>query len=148
MTFRFDEIMLPDSNVNEPASHGYINYTVKLKPNLSPGTQIENTAHIFFDFNEAIVTNTTVNTIRLESGMEEHTSAIAVFPNPTSHSLSINTDISKGIYELRDIAGKLLLSGRIKSAKFTLDISTLSSGIYFISVSDGDKQLFGKVVKE
>jgi len=33
LTFRFDNIMLPDSNVNEPTSHGYFNYSIKQKKN-------------------------------------------------------------------------------------------------------------------
>lgn len=149
MTFRFDAIMLPDSNVNEPASHGYINYTVKLKPNLSPGTQIENTAHIFFDFNEAIVTNTTINTIRLESGIEEQGSLqVTVFPNPASNTVTIQSHIAKGGYTLTDVRGKTLLTGKINATKFTLDMSTLSSGVYFISINDANSKVVGKVIKQ
>ena len=61
--FLFDNILLPDSNVNEPESHGLISYLVKPLEGLPHGTLIENTAHIFFDTNPAIVTNTTWNTI-------------------------------------------------------------------------------------
>lgn len=61
--FNFPNINLPDSTSNEPQSHGYVRYKIKLKDNLPIGTVIENTAHIYFDFNPAIVTNTTVNTL-------------------------------------------------------------------------------------
>ncbi len=61
--FNFPNINLPDSNVNEPASHGYVQYKVKLKDNLPLGTQVQNTAFIYFDFNAPVVTNTTVNTL-------------------------------------------------------------------------------------
>lgn len=63
VNFEFNSIYLPDSNVNEIASHGYINYRIKLKDNLPVGTQILNTANIYFDFNPAVVTNTTINTL-------------------------------------------------------------------------------------
>lgn len=61
--FNFPNIHLPDSTANEPGSHGYIQYKVKLKDGLSIGTTIDNTAHIYFDFNSAVVTNTTTNTV-------------------------------------------------------------------------------------
>jgi hypothetical protein len=55
--------MLPDSNQNEPKSHGYISLSIKPKKELSEKTRVENFADIFFDFNEPVRTNTTFNTI-------------------------------------------------------------------------------------
>ncbi len=63
ITFLFDNIMLPDSNSNEPASHGFIKYRIDLLPGLSEGTSVYNTANIYFDENEAIITNTKINTL-------------------------------------------------------------------------------------
>jgi uncharacterized repeat protein (TIGR01451 family) len=63
LKFKFLGIMLPDSNNNEPQSHGYITYQIKQKPNNAPYTVINNTANIYFDYNAPIITNTTVNTI-------------------------------------------------------------------------------------
>ncbi|MFM1930723.1 MAG: hypothetical protein RL226_26 [Bacteroidota bacterium] len=67
--FIFENIMLPDSVSNEPDSHGLISYRIKPLPNLSVGTVIENAAYIYFDNNEAVVTNTTWTTIH-ECGNE------------------------------------------------------------------------------
>ncbi len=61
--FAFPYIELPDSNSNEPESHGYVRYRIKPLQNLPLGTAIENTAFIYFDFNPPIITNTTVNTV-------------------------------------------------------------------------------------
>lgn len=63
VTFFFENIMLPDSNCCEPDSHGLISYFIRPLQGLPHDTRIENTAHIFFDANPAIVTNTTWNTI-------------------------------------------------------------------------------------
>ena len=60
LEFRFENIMLPDSFVNEPASNGFVLFDIKTKRNLPFGTVMENTAEIFFDFNEPIITNTVV----------------------------------------------------------------------------------------
>ena len=61
--FTFPNIMLPDSNINEPASHGFIKFAVSPKENLPMGTMIKNNADIFFDFNDPIRTNTYRHTI-------------------------------------------------------------------------------------
>ncbi|MBL7900148.1 MAG: T9SS type A sorting domain-containing protein, partial [Crocinitomicaceae bacterium] len=61
--FEFKNIMLPDSNSNEPESHGFVKYRIKQKPDLPPGTQFTNSASIFFDLNEPVITNGVLNTI-------------------------------------------------------------------------------------
>lgn len=53
----FDDILLPDSTVNEPASHGYFKFKIKPLPAYDYGTVILNQAAIYFDFNEPIFTN-------------------------------------------------------------------------------------------
>jgi uncharacterized repeat protein (TIGR01451 family) len=63
ITFDFHAIHLPDSGVNELNSHGFIRYRIKLKEQLQAGTQIRNTANIYFDYNPEITTNTTLNTL-------------------------------------------------------------------------------------
>lgn len=56
-TFTFNNILLADSNINEPASHGYITYRIKPKAGLQVGDKIYNSASIYFDFNLPVVTN-------------------------------------------------------------------------------------------
>ena len=47
--FDFVEINLPDSTNDEANSHGYVQYKIKLKPGLSVGSQIRNTARIYYN---------------------------------------------------------------------------------------------------
>ncbi len=63
LEFSFPDIMLPDSNVNEQASHGFVKFTISQKPNLPMGTVINNGAAIYFDFNDPVITNTYHHTI-------------------------------------------------------------------------------------
>ncbi len=63
LTFYFNNIMLPDSATDEPASNGLVSYRIALKDPLPTGTEIHNTASIYFDNNPAVVTNTTLHTI-------------------------------------------------------------------------------------
>ncbi|BDS13316.1 DUF7619 domain-containing protein [Aureispira anguillae] len=59
----FQHIMLPDSNVNEAESHGFVRFSVQQNPNLPIGTLIQNDAAIYFDYNNPIITNTYFHTI-------------------------------------------------------------------------------------
>ena len=61
--FAFYDINLPDSTSNEEESHGFLVYDIRPLEGLDPGTVIENTAHIYFDNNPAVITNTTWHTI-------------------------------------------------------------------------------------
>lgn len=73
---------------------------------------------------------------------------LTLYPNPANGLLTINSKITKGVFILSDLTGKTLLQGKVNSEKFTLDLSNLSSGVYFITVADNERQVMGKVVKE
>ena len=61
--FKFENINLVDSLTNEVGSQGFVKYSIRPSANLPEGTQIENTAAIYFDGNAPIITNTTLNTL-------------------------------------------------------------------------------------
>lgn len=63
LEWTFNNIMLPDSNTNEAMSHGFLVFKVKQVKNLANGTNLRNTAQIYFDYNQAIVTNTEEHTV-------------------------------------------------------------------------------------
>jgi len=63
LNFVFNNIRLPDSLSNEPASHGYIVFEVKPMANLVFGSEIKNRVGIYFDYNPPVYTNTVLNTI-------------------------------------------------------------------------------------
>lgn len=63
LLFHFEDIMLPDSNRNEPASHGYVTFSIHRDPTIAIGTEIKNRAAIYFDYNAPIITNEVTHTI-------------------------------------------------------------------------------------
>lgn len=63
LTMAFENIYLVDSTTNEAESHGFFEFEIGLKEGVEDFTIIENTAYIYFDFNDPIVTNTTQSTI-------------------------------------------------------------------------------------
>ncbi|MGB8194181.1 MAG: T9SS type A sorting domain-containing protein [Chitinophagaceae bacterium] len=65
----FSNILLPDSNRNEPASHGYIAFRIRPKANLQVGDTIRNTAAIYFDFNQPVQTNVAATVIVINTAL-------------------------------------------------------------------------------
>jgi uncharacterized repeat protein (TIGR01451 family) len=61
LSFRFDNIMLPDSTTNEPESKGFIRFHINTKHGLAHNTHVLNMAGIYFDFNTVVNTNTAEN---------------------------------------------------------------------------------------
>ena len=61
--FRFENILLPDSNVNALGSQGFVTFRIRPGPGLPHTTPIENNAAIFFDLNPPVITNTVLNTL-------------------------------------------------------------------------------------
>jgi hypothetical protein len=82
------------------------------------------------------------------SGISNHilNKFIEIYPNPTPSTLTIQN--ASGLYHLSEITGKTLLSGLASGETFTLDISTLSSGVYFLTLSEGGQQVARKVIKQ
>jgi len=59
----FEGIHLPDSSMSQELSQGFVTFYVNIRDGLTHGTELNNTAEIYFDNNPAIVTNTTNHTI-------------------------------------------------------------------------------------
>ncbi len=56
--FEFFNILLPDSNVNEIKSHGFVSFRIQPHPSVPSGATINNKASIYFDYNAPVITNT------------------------------------------------------------------------------------------
>ncbi len=141
LTWRFFNINLPDSNTNEPGSHGYIEYSISPKDGLADGTPISNTAYIYFDYNAPVVTNTTLNTmwsslVSVEEINEKQN--LLVYPNPGRDKIILlpRTTISgRSTMTLYDLAGKKirnLFDGYNSTSSVEADIHDLSDGVYII----------------
>jgi hypothetical protein len=108
--FAFDHIMLPDSNANESASHGFVKYKIRQKAGNAVGTVINNIASIYFDYNSPVSTDTAFVTIDQKSNifpdvvypvMSQENYSIAVSPNPFDQLIEYNIDgLSKKNFEV------------------------------------------------
>ncbi|MEM1321209.1 MAG: T9SS type A sorting domain-containing protein [Bacteroidota bacterium] len=139
--FVFNDIYLPDSLSNEPASHGFVTYQIQPKADTEDYTIAENTAHIFFDFNPAIVTNTTSHTLverfPIVSTKEQQLPNFEAFPNPTTGLLEL-----RGLeaypdwqIEVYNALGHRLL----RQSASQVDLSTYAPGVYWMKVQIGEQ---------
>lgn len=138
VAFKFMEIHLQDSNRNEPESHGHIFYSIKPVNQLKHYEPILNTAHIYFDAEKPVITNTTSNQWVLpaiNSTKQLQESEFVVYPNPTRDLLNIRSASSAlTAYTLTDMQGKVHLKGQFNGAEHTLMTSGLNTGMYFLTI--------------
>ncbi len=135
LTFTYDNINLPDSNMDEPGSHGYFVYSIKPKWTVAVGEYIVNTANIFFDFNLPVVTNTTVNMIGAPSSVRQVTTKdnLVIYPNPVTDILTIRSEDYES-FEVINTLGQLMLEGRVQTGETKIYLKNLPSGIYSIKL--------------
>lgn len=53
-------------------------------------------------------------------------------PNPATNEITINSDIVNNNYKIKNVVGQTIQEGRILDKKTTINITDLSSGVYFI----------------
>jgi hypothetical protein len=140
--------MLPDSNVNEEASHGFLTYQLKQKGHLTPGTVLRNSAAIYFDFNDPVLTNETFHTVG--ENFIESTSIVAlnknisleVYPNPMMEYVIFNIQniaFHEGRLELYNGLGQLVRVENFREHAFEVKRKALNEGSYFFKLSLNDK---------
>lgn len=138
--FRFENINLPDSGSDYAASMGAITYAIKQKKGLAPGTEMTNTAAIYFDYNEPIITNTTLNTINLPTSIENLSlsdTLASIYPNPANTSLNVKLSEKQAFTAtMHDVLGRVVMTQGGNNGTMTIDTKTLNEGLYIISIAD------------
>ena len=145
ITFDFPNINLPDSNSNEPESHGYILYRINRKSDLMVESKIYNQANIYFDYNAPVETNRVQNTIgttTATTSTETVEQNVLLFPNPCQDKLNLLVNnnnesvLSVILYTASGKAMNLLEETSIGNGKQQLEIDLsalqLPNGIYII----------------
>jgi uncharacterized repeat protein (TIGR01451 family) len=138
LEWTFADIRLPDSIINEKASHGYILYSIKPKTSLVSGDVITNRASIYFDFNLPIVTNITSTKI---------TDLALPLPKPVLKGLQNVYCGTAGSQTLQitniNLAGQATITVKLnnnlitvdKNGNFSIQPATLAAGLQTIAIS-------------
>jgi hypothetical protein len=67
---------------------------------------------------------------------ENTTDLFSIYPNPTTDILNIKGDLTGKIIEILDISGK----SHIKTLNKSIDVSDLTTGVYFLKVDNSVKK--------
>ena len=152
--FIFNNILLPDSNINEPLSHGFVKYAIKPLNSLIVGDSINNTAYIYFDFNAAVITNTCVTKVSEPlsiRGVKTNIETINIYPNPGTGlyhiNFSSNTNSLKTV-EVFSLLGDKIISFATKNNSVVIDLSKQPQGIYMLRVNDAENTFTGKLIRQ
>ena len=68
--------------------------------------------------------------------------SLKAYPNPTTNRIFISLgvdDIGALGYSVSSVAGAYIMEGAIDSNPFSLDVSTLSNGVYFVHIFKQEK---------
>lgn len=153
LVFTFNNIQLPPKSVNEPASQGFVAFSISQNGDLPVGTEIENTAAIYFDFNPAIITNTVLNTIVEKTTAIsdiEIENAVSIYPNPSEglYNINISNNLEATNVKVYDVLGNVILvMPHIKSNQLQVNLQNNNNGIYFIEITTSKGTTFQKLVK-
>ena len=131
--WRFDGILLPDSTTNEPESHGLVGFRIRPELPLVPGIEIENTANIYFDFNDPVITEPSVLVAEFGTAIRElESGTITVAPVPAHDELVLRSSGTIDRVRVRATDGRevMQLNARTKHAR--INLSGLISGVYLI----------------
>lgn len=130
VVFRFSGIQLLPSVDSLEGSQGYFTYEIEELANLTLNSEIQNTAYIYFDFNPAIITNTTLN-INGYVGLSTQTKGlIELYPNPSIGQLMLK-GIEEGEIVVYSITGQKMMQEHYTHGQ-VLDLSKLEAGIYVV----------------
>lgn len=152
--FFFDDIQLPDSTSDEPNSHGFVTYSIRAKSTLAPGDGIENTAHIYFDYNPPVVTNTTLNTVWVATSTDGPRPDVSfeLFPNPVLDHATLRFDAQGESWNLNivDMQGRSVMHRNgVRNGEIRIERNELPAGTYlFQLVSESGKAAAGKIIAQ
>jgi uncharacterized repeat protein (TIGR01451 family) len=159
LVITFYNIMLPAASFDYHGSNGYVKFTINRQSGLPVGTEINNDAAIYFDFNAPVITNTntlTISEVTSVSSLETNISNSNVYPNPFQTQLTLSYELEKETeltIELFDALGTRIrniqngVSEMPGSHVHEINVSDLAPSVYFLTISSGEDRKIYKVVK-
>lgn len=137
IVWSFEDIELPPkATAGDVGSSGYVTFECGLTKNLKVGQQIENKAHIYFDYQPPVITNTTHSeVVEGDTVPVEIPEGFRLYPNPVTDMFRVESGLlSVGKCEVYGVNGVLLYEHSYAKPVRTFDVPVLhwSEGIYYI----------------
>jgi hypothetical protein len=147
LTYTFTNINLPHKGANEEKSNGFVSFSIKPKADAAIGTRLENFADIYFDYNDLIRTNTTVNTLwrpTLVDGVLDtvftvaarplaHSVQTSIHPNPSKGNVEFNL-AKAGTMQIFNLQGQVIETHSMGKGKNQLNLAALPKGLYLLKL--------------
>ena len=145
--FIFENINLPFDDAN---NDGYVAFKIKTKTTLAIGTNINNTAAIYFDYNLPIITNTytttVVNPLNTNDFDFENLFTLSPVPAKTNLIITVKEPLIISAINIYNILGQLVIS--TTNTYESIDVSGLKTGNYFIKIESDKGTATSKFIKE
>lgn len=145
LEFIFEGIQLPFDDAN---NDGFVLFKIKTKNTLVEGDSVSNSANIYFDYNFPIQTNDAVTTFSSLGVAQHSTPKLGVYPNPARDVLNISSTSTLDSFELCDMSGRIVKSGKLSAEHQSVNVSDLARGIYLVKAKTDSGVLSAKWVKE
>ena len=153
LTFTYDNILLPDSTTNLEASQGFVDFSIRPHLDAPLGEVIENSAGIYFDFNEPVITNTVFHTLGRDfleiintTVNPAYNLSWEIFPNPVWSNLTI--DINGVLPDGTQLAiynalGQLERSVVVVEGRLETSVENLQAGWYQLQLKTPSGEIIG-----
>ena len=150
LRFDFYNALLPQSQIDITGSNGFVSYKISQKLDLPIGTKINNTADIYFDFNDPFITNTYTHQIGeefIEVILNDKTilldNELLAAPNPAVDVMKIEVPVTtKEIsYILYDLNGMVVNAANCPSNVFYINKGMIQSGIYILEIKSEERTI-------
>lgn len=156
MFVHFEGANLPPDTVNYLASQGFFKYTIQRKIDVPLGTDIKNTAHIYFDYAVPVATNTTHSYLGYmpePEGIEELSNYIFVnvYPNPFTDDFTAEIILDKNAsveLEIFDLTGRRVyqVNKALNAGKNLLELHVEDEGIFILRTFINGEVRYSKII--
>ena len=157
---------MPDSTADKIGSNGLVSFRITIPSDIPLGTLINNKAYIYFDYNDAIITNNTMHTVgittienlskgqavrvgNLTTGLlySSYTNAVKIYPNPSEGIVTLEMAETGSNMELRitSIVGVLQKTIKLTNTnKQQVNLEGIQQGMYMYEIwKDGTRSSVG-----
>jgi hypothetical protein len=149
LTWRFDNINLPVSVPGTMIGHGFITFSVKMKPGIQLWDVVPNKASIFFDTNPAIITNEFETEFYEPLSTTNYSENVSIYPNPTNNIINIQAKSTLESIVLFDMQGKNLMTiENIQNMASQMSLDQISAGVYFLQIKTAEGESTHKIIKK
>ncbi|MGB0850088.1 MAG: DUF7619 domain-containing protein, partial [Bacteroidia bacterium] len=146
-----ERIELPFMDEDEEGSQGYVTFSILPKADLPRYSLVKNVAHIQFDRNEYIQTNSANAVVGIGDYAADKTTTI-LYPNPTRDVFTVlivddeQRPVTIKTIEVVDHSGNVVERIEPSMLKVPVDISSLSHGMYFVRLTTSNGMQYRKKI--